>query len=143
MSDPSPGAVIRTAFGIATAVATVLALTGDSRWFAASGIFGAVWFAWDVLTDHVFGPLAAWITGSLLGGSALGEAPGLTLEDTIRLLESHLREGRASREVQIRSAVRLAEIYERARREPERAREVMDLVRRRFPDAPELDKADR
>jgi hypothetical protein len=134
----SPGAVGRALFGTATVVTALLGLVGEARWFVASGAFGTIWWAWDFIWDNVLGPAAEWFTGMLTGGAQVEEPPDLTLEDTVRLLEDHLRGEGVTRHVQIQSALRLAEIYRLNRRDPARAREVIERVKARFPDAPEL-----
>ena len=134
----SPGAVGRFAFGVATVLTALLGLTGDARWFAASGAFGTVWWAWAFLADSVVGPLGSWFVGLLTGSTTVEQPPDLTLDDTIRLLESHLHADGVTRHVQIQSALRLAEIYRLNRKDPARADEVIGRVRERWPDAPEL-----
>ena len=62
-----------------------------------------------------------------------------SLDDLIRLLESHLEQG-ASRQVDINSAIRLEEIYRTVKQDPEKARAVIAKVRERYPDAPELER---
>jgi hypothetical protein len=134
----SPGAVGRFMFGVATVLTALLGLTGDARWFAASGAFGTVWWAWDFLADSVVGPLGGWFLGLLTGSATVEEPPELTLDDTVRLLESHLSADGVTRHVQIQSALRLAEIYRLNRKDPARAKAVIEQVRARWPDAPEL-----
>ena len=60
-----------------------------------------------------------------------------SLDDTIRLLESHLANPTA-RKIDINSAVRLEEIYRTAKKDAARASEVIRKVRDRYPDSPEL-----
>jgi hypothetical protein len=134
----SPSAVGRAMFGVATVLTVLLGLLGDARWFAASGAFGTAWWAWDFLWDNVVGPLGGWFTGMLTGSATVEDPPDLTLDDTIRLLESHLAADGVTRHVQIQSALRLAEIYRLNRKEPEKAEAVLERVRARWPDAPEL-----
>ena len=136
----SPSAVGRTMFGAATILTALLGLAGDARWFAASGAFGTAWWAWDAVWDNVLGPLGSWLSGMLTGTADVDQPPDLTLEDTIRLLESHLAADGVTRHVQIQSALRLAEIYRITKKDPARAREVIERVRARWPDAPELKK---
>lgn len=134
----SAGAVGRVAFGAATILAAVLGLLSDARWFAASGAFGAVWWAWDALCDNVFTPLGQLLTGAITGSSGVEEPPDLTVDDTVRLLESHLAADATPRHVQIQSALRLAEIYRLNKKDPAKAEEVLAKVRAKWPDAPEL-----
>jgi hypothetical protein len=133
----------RTIFGSATIGSGLVALLlrDDARWFAAAGVFGLLWWSWDLLLDHVFVPLGEWMAQVFTSGVAQGAAPNVrpTLEDTIRLLEGHIRK-RASRQVEINAAVRLEEIYRTVKRDPERARDVIARVRERYPDARELER---
>jgi len=134
----SPSAVGRTFFGAATLLTALLGLANDARWFAASGAFGMAWWAWDFLWDNVVGPMGAWFVGMLSGSATVDEPPDLTLDDTVRLLESHLTADGVTRHVQIQSALRLAEIYRLNRKDPAKADAVLAQVRARWPDAPEL-----
>ena len=134
----SPSAVGRTFLGAATVLTALLGLTGDARWFAASGAFGTVWWAWDFLSDSVFGPLVSWLLGILTGSATVEEPPDLTLDDTIRLLEDHLTADGVTRHVQIQAALRLSEIYRLNQKDPVKAKAVIERVRARWPDAPEL-----
>lgn len=134
----SPSAVGRTMFGAATVLTALLGLAGDARWFAASGAFGTAWWAWDAVWDSVLGPLGGWFSGMLTGTADVDEPPDLTLDDTVRLLESHLTADGVTRHVQIQSALRLAEIYRLNRKDPAKADEVLARVRAKWPDAPEL-----
>ncbi len=134
----SPSGVGRRALGIATILAAILGLAGDERWFAAAGAFGTAWWAWDFVWGNVLGPLGNWFTGMLTGTAQVEEAPDLSLDDTVRLLESHLAAEQTPRHVQIQSALRLAEIYRINRNDETKARDVIDRVKARWPDSPEL-----
>ncbi len=134
----SPSAVGRRALGVATILAAILGLAGDERWFAAAGAFGTAWWAWDFVWGNVLGPLGNWFTGMLTGTAQVEEAPDLSLDDTVRLLESHLAAEQTPRHVQIQSALRLAEIYRINRKDETKAREVIDRVKARWPGSPEL-----
>ncbi len=107
----SPATVGRLMLGMATIFTAVLGLAGDARWFAASGALGTAWWAWDWLFANLVGPAATWFLGMFTGESGVEEAPDLSLDDTIRLLEDHLAAEGVTRHVQIQSALRLAEIY--------------------------------
>ena len=139
-SATSPSAIGRRALGIATIASVVFGLAGDARWFAASAAFGTAWWGWDFLWANVIGPLGDWLTGMLTGTAMVEEPPDLSLDDTVRLLESHLAASGVTQHVQIQSALRLAEIYRITKKDPARAREVIERVRARWPDAPELEK---
>jgi len=134
----SPSAVGRTFFGVATIVTALFGVAGDKRWLAASGAFGIAWWGWDFVWENVLGPLGGLVTGILGGSVAVDEPPDLTLDDTVRLLESHLASDGVPRHVQIQSALRLAEIYRLGRNDPAKADAVLQRVRDRWPDAPEL-----
>jgi len=139
--DPSPSAVVR---GFLAAATVVFALAGllvrDARWFAASGAFGVMWLGWDVLTVHCLDPLGDWFSRHWSGlGDAGADAANLrpTLDDTVRLLERHLRPG-VARSVVVQAAIRLEEIYRTVRDDPVKAREVIARARELVPDAEEL-----
>ena len=100
-SFESPSAVGRTLLGVATVAAVLLGLAGDPIWFAASGALGMAWWGWDAIWENVLGPLGGWFTGALTGTADVEEGPDLTLEDTVRLLESHLAADAVPRHVQI------------------------------------------
>jgi len=136
--DTSPSVVGRRFLAGATIVATLLGLLGDPRFFAASGAFGVAWWGWDFIWDNVIGPLGGWFSGMLTGTSTVESPPDLTVDDTIRLLEDHLAADGVPRHVQIQSALRLAEIYRLNKQDPQRARDVLQRVKERWPDAPEL-----
>jgi hypothetical protein len=136
--DTSPSRIGRFAFGAATLLSVGLALLGDKRWFAASASFGALWWLWDFFWDNVLGPFGGWLNGLLTGTAGAGDAPGLTTDDTIRMLEDHLRSDGVPRHVQIQSAIRLEELYRLGRKDPAKATEAIRLARARWPDAPEL-----
>jgi len=141
--DITVGRVIRLLFGTATVALLVFAFAvgRDARLFAAAAVCGTVWWAWDLLSAHVFLPLGDWVMQTVVGGG-LGETdtsarPGL--DDLIRLLESHLEHG-ASRQVDINAAIRLEEIYRVVKKDPASARRVVGIVVQRYPDAPELER---
>jgi len=134
----SPRAVGRAFFGAATVVTALLGFFGDQRWLAASGAFGIAWWGWDFVWENVLGPLGGLVTGILGGSATVEDPPDLTLDDTIRLLESHLAAEGVPRHVQIQSALRLSEIYRLNRNDPAKADAVIQRVRERWPDAPEL-----
>jgi hypothetical protein len=136
-----PDAVVRAVFATATVVFGGLGLLiRDGRLLVAAGAFGILWTVWDVLWNRVISPGAEWGFRTLTEGSGGPSPPNIrpTIDDTIRLLESHLARD-ASRSVHIQSALRLEEIYRTLRKDPARARAVLDAARARYPDAPELD----
>ncbi|MBI4420793.1 MAG: hypothetical protein HY560_08205, partial [Gemmatimonadetes bacterium] len=142
----SPGAVVRGFMAAGTVVfALVGLLRGDGRWYAASGAFGVMWWGWDFLMAQVFDPLGEWFSRLWTGGAGGGrQAANLrpTLDDTIRLLERHLRPG-VARSVVVQAAIRLEEIYRTIKNDPARAREVIVRARALVPDAAELDRYER
>ena len=135
-----PTVVVRAVLAVATVGFGAVGLAlGEPRLLAAAGALGLVWTAWDVLWDRVLGPAADWITRVLTEGVSEGPPPDTrpTLDDTIRLLESHLARD-AARSVHVQAAIRLEEIYRTVRKDPDRARDVIARIRARYPDAPEL-----
>jgi hypothetical protein len=136
--DTSPRAIGRAALAAATVASALIGFGGDARWFGASGAFGTAWWAWDFLWDNVIGPLGAWFTGMITGVADVEEPPDLTVDDTIRLLEGHLTSDGVTRHVQIQSAIRLSELYRLTKKDPDKAREVIQRAQARWPDAPEL-----
>ncbi len=136
----------RVVFGTATVFFAFFGLlvSDDARWLVAAGAFGIIWGAWDLLLEHVVVPLGDWASHIFVSGTGSGPPPNIrpTLDDTIRLLESHL-EQRASRRVEINAAIRLEEIYRTVKKDPSKAQSVIDRVRQRYPHAPELRQFDR
>ena len=135
--------IVRAVFATATLIGIVVAVVvGDEpRWFVFAGTCGVIWWMWDILVEHVLGPGGDWVL-RLLTGQEIGErVENLrpTLEDTVRLLESHLEHG-ASRQVCINAAIRLEEIYRTVKDDPVRARQVIERVREQYPEAPELER---
>jgi hypothetical protein len=133
-----PGSVVRAVFATATVVFTGLGLlVREPRLFVAAGICGILWTVWDVFWDRWIAPGSAWMFRTLTegtGGDPVNMRP--TLDDTIRLLESHLA-GAAHPRVRIQAAIRLEEIYRTVKKDPDRARSVRERARALFPDAPE------
>jgi len=138
--------IVRSAVGIATMVLLLVAfIVGENAGlFAAAVGCGAVWWAWDLLTAYVVRPLGCWMSQMILGGGLgiddAGSRP--KLDDLIRLLESHLAHS-TSRQVDINAALRLAEIYRTVKKDPDRAQAVLEIVRARYPGAPELARHER
>ena len=139
--NPSPGAVVRGCLAAATLVFGLAGFLGaDPRWFAASGAFGAMWLGWDFLVAQLFEPLGRWFSRLWLGGARAGrDTANLrpTLDETVRLLENHLRPG-VARSVVVQAAIRLEEIYRTIKHDPVNAREVIARARELAPDAEEL-----
>ena len=143
MSPPDrwtqPEIIVRTVFATAAVVFGGLGLVlREGRLLVAAGLCGILWTVWDVLWTRIIGPGTEWGFRALTEGAG-GPPPNIrpTIDDTIRLLESHLARD-ASRAVHIQSALRLEEIYRTIRKDPARARAVLDAARRRYPDAAEL-----
>jgi hypothetical protein len=129
------------AFGTATVALLVVAIgvRGEPRLFAAAAACGTVWWAWDLLALHVFGPVGEWVEDIILGGGvgASDASTRLSLDEVVTLLERHL-ERPTSRKVDLNAAIRLEEIYRTVKKDPAAARRVVQIVRERYPDAPEL-----
>ena len=141
----SASSIVRGVFATGTVTFFVVGLVvhDDPRWFAAAGALGLLWWAWDILLEYVFLPLGDWFFGLLTGynvGEPLGELRP-AIDDTIRLLESHLEHG-ASEQVCVNAAIRLEEIYRTVKKDAERARRVILTVKEQFPDAPEWERFD-
>lgn len=146
-SDPfGASKVVRAVFATGTVVffAVGLLVRDDPRWFAAAGTLGLVWWAWDLLLEYVFLPLSDWFFGLLTGQSVCEPTDDLrpTMDDTIRLLESHLQHG-ASEQVSVNAAIRLEEIYRTVKKDPKRAQKVVQSVRNQYPEAPEWERFDK
>jgi hypothetical protein len=138
-----PGAVVRWALGVATLTFLVAGLMGkSSSALVASGAFGTMWWAWDLINDNVFRPLADWMSG-LLSGDVLADddSDPLTLDETAELLEHRLRPGVAPHIV-IQAALRLEEIYRIDKHDPAKARAVIARARELVGDAPQLKRYD-
>jgi hypothetical protein len=149
VSDHGPisaSKVVRTVFATGTIVffAVGLVVRDDPRWFMAAGSLGLAWWIWDLLLDHVIVPLGDWFMGLFTGAGASEELGALrpTIDDTIRLLESHIEQD-ASEQVCVNAAIRLEEIYRTVKKDQERAREVVALVREKYPDADDWEGFDR
>lgn len=135
--------IVRTVFGTATVALLLVALlvNREPRLFAAAAAFGAVWWSWDLLLEHVFQPLGDWIVGTMAAGGVGMSEPATrpNLDELVRLLEGHLARG-SSRQVDINAAIRLEEIYRTVKRDPDGAQRVIALVLERYPDAAELER---
>ena len=133
----SPSAVVRGFLATATVVFAVLGFVigHEPRLFVASAAFGGLWWGWDLIVEYVFRPFERIfqhvLGGGLLTGSSADTRPDL--DDIIRLLENHLKNP-TSRQVDINAALRLEEIYRLVKKDEARAREVVRIVRERYPD---------
>ncbi len=141
--DPPPGAIVRWALGAATLVFLVAGLLGKSTGaLAASGAFGTMWWAWDLLNDNLFTPFGEWLSGLLSGDVLAGDdSDPITLEETVELLEHRLRPGVAPHVV-IQAALRLEEIYRMGRHDPAKARAVIVRARELVGNVPQLARYD-
>lgn len=134
--------VPRLLLGAATLVLGVVGLLSDDpRWLVASGSVGALWWAWDLVYDHVLLPIGEFIERSLVLGFGPSEGPRLSIQDTMRLLERRVRSGTGPVDVQIRAAVSLARYRLRHDKDPERAREILRIADSRFPGSPVIQEA--
>jgi hypothetical protein len=132
---------VRTLFGTATVALLIVAfgVGREPRLFAAAAACGTIWWTWDILAIHVFTPLGEWIADVILGGG-VGASDASTrpsLDEVVAMLERHL-ERPTSRKLDINAAIRLEEIYRTVKKDPVAAQRVVALVRKRYPDAPEL-----
>lgn len=138
------GQVIRTMFGLATVVFLAVGfLVEEPRFYAAAGLLGAIWGAWNRVVNWVFGPIGD-LSFRLLQGEANLPSPNSqpVADETIRVLELRL-ERTVSRESDIQAALRLADLYRVIRKDPLRADAIIGMMRKRYPEAPELGKSSR
>jgi hypothetical protein len=135
------GRVVRATFGTATITLLIAAFAvgGEPRLFGAAAACGTAWWAWDLLAVHVFGPFGDWVEDALLGGGigVSDESMRLSLDELVAMLERHLAHP-TSKQVDLNAAIRLEEIYRTVKKDPDAARRVVQIVRDRYPDAPEL-----
>jgi hypothetical protein len=112
-------------------------------WAIAAAV-GTAWWASDLLAEYLFRPFGEWMTDVFMsGGVGVDDSASRPkLDDLIRLLESHIARG-TSQQVDINAAIRLEEIYRTVKKDPARARAVMEIVRTRYPEAPELMRHER
>lgn len=143
-NDPQPGAVVRWALGGATLTFLVAGLLAkSSSALVAAGVFGTMWWAWDLINDNVFGPLANWMSRMLSGDVLAGDdSDPLTLDKTAELLEHRLKPGVAPHIV-VQAALRLEEIYRMDEHDPAKARAVIARARELVGDVPQLGRFDR
>lgn len=141
-----PGRLVRTVLGVVTVVLLVCAfgVRNSIQLWAIAAAVGTAWWASDLLTEHVFRPFGEWMTDVFMsGGVGIDDAASRPkLDDLIRLLESHIARG-TSQKVDINAAIRLEEIYRTVKKDPARAKAVMEIVRTRYPNAPELMRHER
>ena len=134
--DLSAARVVRGGFAAAAIVLGAAGLvTGEPRVIAAGGAFGIMWTAWDLLMSYVVQPLWDLAIDMLQGGGGLNRAPPNlrpTLDETIAYLESHIARD-TTRELDVQSALRLEEIYRVIKKDPARARAVLERVLERYP----------
>ena len=145
-TELSASQIVRAVLASGTVVFFVVGLVvrNDARWFVAAGTLGLAWWLWNLLLSHVILPFGDWLLGLFTGANVSEPVGDLrpTIDDTIRLLESHVG-NRASQQVCVKSAIRLAEIYRTVKKDPEKAEEVVRSMREMFPDAPEWEGFDR
>ena len=136
---PSPLAVVRR-FATAAAAVALAAFayewlsTGSADWRLAA-FAGFVLVLSDVFAT-VLG-MAGRVLSTVLQGSVI------TLDDEIADLERRLADPTLPAEREIPAALRLAEIYRKYRHDSRRAEALVGRVRAKYPDAPELQGADR
>ena len=124
-------------------VAAVAALAGFAyEWLSTGrGDWKLIAFAGLVLTlTDVFATFLGMV-GSGLSGMLQGSV--ITLDDEIADLELRLADPTLPAEHEIPAALRLAEIYRKYRHDSHRAAGLVDRVRAKYPDAPELQGVDR
>ncbi len=126
----------------ATAAAVVALAVFAYQWLSTgSGDWRLVAFAALVLTlTDVFVTLVGTAGAAL---SRLFQGSAITLDDEIADLELRLKDPTLSAEHEIPAALRLAEIYRKYRHDSHRAERLVDRVRAKYPDAPELQGVER
>jgi hypothetical protein len=141
-----PDRVVRVVLGVATIALLIFAfgVRNSLQLWAIAAAVGTAWWASDLLTEYVFRPFGEWVTDVFMsGGVGVDDAASRPkLDDLIRLLEGHIARG-TSQKVDINAAIRLEEIYRTVKKDPARAKAVMEIVRTRYPNAPELMRHER
>ena len=125
----------------ATAAAVVALAAFGYEWLSTGrGDWKLVAFAGLVLalTDVVATLLGMAGTGL----SRMFQGSAITLDDEIADLEMRLADPTLAAEHEIPAALRLAEIYRKYRHDSRRAEALVDRVRAKYPDAPELHGVD-
>lgn len=140
-STPSPSAVVRAMLAAATVVFAVIGFSVDNgaKFLTASGVFGIIWWSWDLIVDHVLTPFEYWMEDMMAGGALKYRSSKWSVSDRIALLHDRMERGK-TRRLQVHAAIRLAEIYELQRKDKARARQVIEQIKARYPDAPEFDR---
>ncbi len=134
-----PAKFVRYTFAAATIFFGVAGFVGGSgKMLGVSGAFGTMWWLWDLLIDHVVAPFGQWFGGLFTGGSLEYVPPEFTVDQRIGLLEKRLSQEGGNRRRIFQDAVRLIELYELQKKDPDGATRVVERMRERFPDAPEL-----
>src|SRR6267143_3825296 len=114
LQDITASGIVRVGLGGATlAFAALGVLTGDTRFYLASGLTGTFWWLWDWVADAVLAPLGDMLENLFLGGGVgipLPPESGSTGEDAIRRLEARL-EHPGSPDEEVQAALRLADLY--------------------------------
>jgi len=126
----------------ATAAAVVALAAFGYQWLSTgSGDWKLIAFAGLVLTlTDVFATFLG-MAGTPL--SRMFQGSVITLDDEIADLEHRLADPTLEAEREIPAALRLAEIYRRYRHDARRAEGLVERVRAKYPDAPELQGVDR
>ena len=126
----------------ATAAAAVALAAFAYEWLATeSADWRLLAFAGLVLTLTDTFVTVLGVVGS--GLSRMFQGSGVTLDDEIADLERRLADPALPAEREIPAALRLAEIYRKYRHDSRRAEALVGRVRAKYPDAPELQGADR
>jgi hypothetical protein len=138
---PQPAAILQIVFAGGTVLFAVAGFFADegTKLFAASGACGVLWWGWDLLVGHVLTPIEYWMEDMTVGGALRYEAHNWSLDDRVAMLEDRIVNGQTMR-LQIQAAIRLEEIYRLQKKNEQRAREVIEVMKARYPDAPELER---
>jgi hypothetical protein len=138
------GTLIRGGFGLmAFGAAVIGAITGDLRWYVASGFAGTLWWLWDFVADYVLTPVAEFLFGMLRGDTDL-PPPNVrpTAGEMIELLERRLQTT-VSADTDVPAALQLADFYRVFQKDPERALAVIESMKVRYPDDERLKRYSR
>ena len=146
---PSPRAIVGRILGGATVVAVaalllLLVSTGHLEWKLLT-LVGALWVAWSViggLLSQLFEPAGRFLVNQLTGNVPQpGGGPDDTIDEQTARLERLLAQGLTPHH-EILIGVRLAEIYRTRQQDPAKSDVLLARLRAKYPDAPELERAE-
>lgn len=134
-----PAKFVRHTFAAFTIFFGIAGFVGDSgKMLGVSGAFGTMWLLWDLVMDYVVAPFGRWFGGMFTGGSLEYSPSDFSVDQRIGLLESRISQEGGDRRRIFQDALRLIELYELQKKDPDGAKRVVTTMKERFPDAPEL-----